>query len=66
MSVLSHADNNDLQLADEDLTKLLLDLKAQGKLENTLVLVMADHGHRFIRTSNRVLARCAFNGLVYW
>ena len=46
MNVLSHDDNNDLQLADEDLTKLLVDLKVEGKLENTLVLIMADHGHR--------------------
>ena len=46
MNVLSHDDNNDLQLADEDLTKMLVDLKVEGKLENTLVLIMADHGHR--------------------
>lgn len=46
-SVLSHDDVNLIELADEDTMVHLKALKDNGALDNALVIVMADHGHRF-------------------
>nr|KAI8749643.1 CAunnamed protein product [Biomphalaria glabrata] len=44
---LSHDDNNLITMADEDLKRTIENLELQGYLNNTLLLVMADHGARF-------------------
>lgn len=46
-ALLSHDALNDVQHADEDLKNLLKGLNEDGLLKNTLVVLMADHGHRF-------------------
>lgn len=46
-SILSHDDMNRPQLIDEPLYKHLKGLYENGDLDNSLVIVMADHGHRF-------------------
>ena len=44
---LSHADNNPAQHIDRDLVALLQTLKKNGALDNTLLVVMGDHGARY-------------------
>lgn len=46
-SYLSHDDINRVQQADEDLVTHLQRMRDLGALENTLFIVMADHGARF-------------------
>lgn len=46
-SVLSHDDINLVEVADEDTMMHLRELKESGAFDNALVIVMADHGHRF-------------------
>ncbi|VDK85954.1 unnamed protein product [Litomosoides sigmodontis] len=48
-SVLSHDDVNLVEVADEDTMLNLKKLKESGVLDNALVIVMADHGHRFAK-----------------
>uniref|UniRef100_A0A1I7VZ31 DUF229 domain-containing protein n=1 Tax=Loa loa TaxID=7209 RepID=A0A1I7VZ31_LOALO len=48
-SVLSHDDVNLVEVADEDTMLNLKKLKESGALDNALVIVMADHGHRFAK-----------------
>ncbi|KAK6111077.1 hypothetical protein QQG55_42215 [Brugia pahangi] len=48
-SVLSHDDVNLVEVADEDTMLNLKKLKESGTLDNALVIVMADHGHRFAK-----------------
>ncbi|VDM44229.1 unnamed protein product [Toxocara canis] len=45
--VLSHDDINLVQVADEDLAQYLQEMLASSALNNSLIIVMADHGHRF-------------------
>ncbi|ESP04838.1 hypothetical protein LOTGIDRAFT_109590 [Lottia gigantea] len=51
---LSHADNNPVQYIDEDLTDFLNFLNVNGYLDNTLVVLMADHGARYNKVRNTV------------
>ncbi|CAG5127274.1 unnamed protein product [Candidula unifasciata] len=44
---LSHDDNNKITTADEDLKTFIQYLEMGGFLNNTLLLIMADHGARF-------------------
>ena len=44
---LTHADNNPGQFIDADLAKTLRYLKDNGHLDNTLLIVMGDHGARY-------------------
>ncbi|XP_059144629.1 uncharacterized protein LOC131931792 isoform X2 [Physella acuta] len=44
---LSHDDNNMITIADDDLKNFLENLETGGYLNNTLLLVMSDHGSRF-------------------
>ncbi|KAK2142660.1 hypothetical protein LSH36_926g00042 [Paralvinella palmiformis] len=44
---LSHADNNPAQYIDNDLKEFLEYLRVNGHLENTLLIVMGDHGARY-------------------
>ncbi|XP_065337765.1 uncharacterized protein LOC135938133 [Cloeon dipterum] len=44
---LSHDSFNDVTAADEDLLDLFRWMKNKGHLNNTLLVVMSDHGHRF-------------------
>ncbi|KAI0209842.1 hypothetical protein LSAT2_005436 [Lamellibrachia satsuma] len=46
-SEYTHGDYNKLQWADEDLLAFLKHMKSSGHLENTLLILMADHGARF-------------------
>ena len=46
-SELSHSDMNLIQGADEDLKLFLKGLKSSGALDNTVLIVMSDHGSRF-------------------
>ena len=38
---------NQINIADEDLVKFLGKLKENGELDNTIVIMMSDHGSRF-------------------
>lgn len=44
---LSHDDFNLVSVADDDLLALLTSLRDEGHLNNTVLVVMSDHGHRF-------------------
>ncbi|XP_065336669.1 uncharacterized protein LOC135937446, partial [Cloeon dipterum] len=44
---LSHDYINSVQVADDDLLKLLQDLEMHNIFNNTVVLIMGDHGNRF-------------------
>lgn len=46
-SELSHDDTNMIQAADKDLVSLFSQLAEDGSLKDTLLILMADHGHRF-------------------
>ncbi|KHJ95583.1 hypothetical protein OESDEN_04460 [Oesophagostomum dentatum] len=46
-SLLSHDDINLVEVEDEDLAGTLLAMHESGELDDALVIVMADHGHRF-------------------
>lgn len=48
-SLLSHDDINLVQVADDDTVAHLKQLYESGELNNSLVIVMADHGHRFAK-----------------
>lgn len=43
---LSHDSFNQVKSADEDLLELFKWMKSEGHLNNTLLVVMSDHGHR--------------------
>ncbi|XP_050306730.1 uncharacterized protein LOC126743604 isoform X2 [Anthonomus grandis grandis] len=51
---LSHDDYNLIGVADDDTMNFLKDLKSSGALNNTILIVMADHGHRFADVRNTV------------
>ncbi|KAJ8921099.1 hypothetical protein NQ315_015897 [Exocentrus adspersus] len=51
---LSHDDYNLVGVADDDLLELLKDLNGSGALNNTVLIVMADHGHRFANVRNTI------------
>lgn len=44
---LSHDSYNDIGAADEDVLLWLKDLKKSGHLNNTILIFMSDHGHRY-------------------
>lgn len=44
---LSHDDYNLIGYADEDIYNFIKDLNEDGILNNTLLILMSDHGHRF-------------------
>lgn len=37
-------------VADDDLLEMLKDLNESGALNDTILILMADHGHRFVTT----------------
>lgn len=43
---LSHDDYNLVGVADDDLLELLKELNESKALNNTILIIMADHGHR--------------------
>lgn len=43
---LSHDDYNLVGVADDDFLQFLTDLHVSGALNNTILILMADHGHR--------------------
>ncbi|GMS80429.1 hypothetical protein PENTCL1PPCAC_2604, partial [Pristionchus entomophagus] len=47
--VYSHDDINLIGLIDEDLTSWLRSMSEDGLLDDTILIVMADHGHRFAK-----------------
>ena len=54
MGELSHHDNNPVEYVDDDIVALLEDLRKEGHLENTLVVVMGDHGARYSKVRQTV------------
>ena len=52
-SEFSHGDSNELQKADDDLYEMLHSLETGGHLNNTVLILMSDHGARFhqVRTT---------------
>jgi membrane-anchored protein YejM (alkaline phosphatase superfamily) len=44
---LSHDSYNDIGVADEDVLHWIRDLKEYGHLNNTILILMSDHGHRY-------------------
>lgn len=44
---MSHDDNNQLTKMDEDIKSLIQQLHAEGYLNNTLLILMGDHGARY-------------------
>lgn len=46
---LSHDDFNLVEAADQDLVDWLKGMKSKGHLDNTILVMMADHGHRFAK-----------------
>ncbi|KAK2141258.1 hypothetical protein LSH36_1134g02060, partial [Paralvinella palmiformis] len=54
---LSHAVTYPVQHIDQDLKDFLHYLQSAGHLENTLLIVMADHGPRFAKRSNSTVGR---------
>lgn len=44
---LSHDSYNDVGVADEDVYNWLKDLQAEGHLNNTILIMMSDHGQRY-------------------
>ncbi|XP_076269683.1 uncharacterized protein LOC143202235 isoform X2 [Rhynchophorus ferrugineus] len=51
---LSHDDYNLIGAADDDLLQLLTELNISGSLNNTVLIIMADHGHRFADVRNTI------------
>ncbi|CAI5447479.1 unnamed protein product [Caenorhabditis angaria] len=47
--VLSHDHVNLVQVQDEDLTEHLKQMKEEGLFDDSVVILMADHGHRFAK-----------------
>jgi hypothetical protein len=47
LTLLSHDDLNEVQVADSDFEKMFLKIQRKGQLNNTIVIVLGDHGHRF-------------------
>lgn len=46
---LSHDNVNQIEVEDEYFAGHLADLENDGLLDNAMVIVMADHGHRFMK-----------------
>lgn len=51
---LSHDDYNLIGVADDDLLEFLTNLNESGALNNTILVMMADHGHRFAEIRNTI------------
>nr|XP_034184606.1 uncharacterized protein LOC117606349 [Osmia lignaria] len=51
---LSHDSYNDIGVVDDDLHNWLKDLHEFGHLNNTVLILMSDHGHRFAEIRNTV------------
>lgn len=47
LTLLSHDDLNEVQVADSDFEKIFLKMQQGGQLNNTIVIVLGDHGNRF-------------------
>lgn len=51
---LSHDDYNLVSVADDDYLQLITALRDEGHLNNTILVIMSDHGHRY----DSVRAKC--------
>lgn len=51
---LSHDSYNLVGVADDDLLEMLKELNESGALNNTILILMADHGHRFAEIRNTI------------
>ncbi len=56
---LSHDSTNLMQLADDDIVEFLKDMKSSGHLDNTVLIMMSDHGARFTSVRQSVQGNCA-------
>ncbi|XP_015126195.1 uncharacterized protein LOC107047849 [Diachasma alloeum] len=54
---LSHDSYNDIGVADNDLYQWVKDLQEQGHLNNTILILMSDHGHRFAEIRNTLAGK---------
>ncbi|XP_057331266.1 uncharacterized protein LOC130671406 isoform X2 [Microplitis mediator] len=54
---LSHDSYNDIGVADNDLLKWIKIMQDQGHLNNTIMILMSDHGHRFAKIRNTVAGK---------
>ena len=62
---LSHDSTNLLQLADDDLVEFLKDMNGAGHLDNTVLIMMADHGQRFTRVRRTVQGKWGVVSVVF-
>ncbi|XP_034937325.1 uncharacterized protein [Chelonus insularis] len=54
---LSHDSYNDIGVADDDLYQWVKDLQNSGHLNNTILILMSDHGHRFAEIRNTLAGK---------
>ncbi|KAK0087881.1 hypothetical protein PV325_013870 [Microctonus aethiopoides] len=54
---LSHDSYNDIGAADDDLNDWIKQLQDHGHLNNTLLILMSDHGHRFADIRNTLAGK---------
>jgi hypothetical protein len=57
LTLLSHDDLNEIQVADSDFEKMFLKMHQEGQLNNTIVVVLGDHGNRFSRLRQTDIVR---------
>jgi len=62
---MSHDSHNRLQLADDDLVAYLKDMTDRGQLNDTLLIMMADHGARFSAVRRFVQGQWVFSFILY-
>ncbi|XP_055635031.1 uncharacterized protein LOC129774949 [Toxorhynchites rutilus septentrionalis] len=66
---LSHDSINQVGVADTDITNWLVELKQSGLLNNTILIMMSDHGNRFAEVRNTLQGkqeeRLPFFGFVF-
>ncbi|KAF7997895.1 hypothetical protein HCN44_009293 [Aphidius gifuensis] len=54
---LSHDSYNDIGVADDDLYNWIKELQAEGHLNNTILIMMSDHGQRFADIRNTLAGK---------
>ncbi|XP_065334901.1 uncharacterized protein LOC135936128 [Cloeon dipterum] len=57
LSLLSHDDINSIKIIDDNIVALFQTLEAQKVFENSVVLVMGDHGNRFDQIRRTAIGR---------
>jgi hypothetical protein len=57
LTLLSHDDLNEVQIADSDFEAMFLKMQRGGQLNNTVVIVLGDHGNRFTKLRTTDIGR---------